>query len=340
MSQSHGNRTGIAFLLSAATIIFSLASHADAQSTQPLPEPLPLPPTQVPYGQDYPSTVSPPATDSAFFLESSSFATATESLNDFSATMAPTVADESGQVITTHEDKQALLALPGTQGWFAQVDYFLWRETVEIEGTRYKLLDETGPMFSVGYHAHTPRKRYRIAIFGGSPAYDGATMDYEPLSSQTDYIGVVGEYDFRWPLFGSPRYGFFAGIGTRLWSRNLQNSFTDSGRLAIGYKETWWTIYPRVGLDSMRQFSNGVQLYSSGSIGYTAYTVENIELFDETLHPEGDFYTRAEIGLRYQRLFLSLMVERFRWNKSDDKRGFYQPRSTMISAGMFLGYHF
>ena len=90
----------------------------------------------------------------------------------------------------------------------------------------------------------------------------------------------------------------------------------------------------------MRRLQNGMHLYMSGSLGYTAYTSENIDFLEVTLHPKSDVYTRTEIGLRNKRLMLSLVLEHLGWKDSDDENGIYQPRSTMFTAGMLFGYNF
>ncbi|MBN2296484.1 MAG: hypothetical protein JXM70_28910 [Pirellulales bacterium] len=338
MGKTIGIRSGVSFSLLFSTITFtailSTSSLLQAQDIELLPEVIPAPAAQT-----APSTPLPIAVQSNPISESLQYSAGQEPSQKYSATLNPIFADESGKVVTI-ASMQDPLEEPGIHGWFVQVDGFWWRESIEVNGERFKLLEETGPMFSVGYQARKPRQRYRIAIFGGSPDYDGATWDNEPLTSKTDYFGVVGEYDFRWPLLGSPTNGFFAGVGTRWWSRNLQNSYTEEGNLSLGYRETWWTIYPRIGIDSMVRLRNGMHLYMSGSLGFTAYTSENIDFFEVTLEPESDVYTRAEIGLRNRRLSVSFMLEHLGWKDSDADKMVYQPRSTMLTAGVLFGYNF
>ena len=209
MGKLHNGLARIVFIFCATSILLSSTTQAYSQSAEPLrtellSEPISAPPMQVPYTEGYPVPNPPLPMDSATFapvpLAYPGLGPTAAPAAYLSATFAPVTAADSEHVIS-QSPRRILLIDTQIQGWFAQIDYFVWSEYINSE----RILEETGPLLTVGYRANKNRKKYRFALFGGNLDYDGGTWDGEPSSSNTDYIGIVAEYDFRFPLAGRPQ---------------------------------------------------------------------------------------------------------------------------------------
>ncbi len=336
-AQTARRHCGWAFVLTRFLLAIALVSHASRASCQ---QAYTTPKEIAPEVIAAPPVYLPPVSESPYgaYAPSSVFQDMTTTRPSFSGSLDPIIAKEEGTIINT-TTKQPAPSICGTQGWFMQVDSFTWNESYRS----LELLEETGPLFSVGYHARKQNNRYRVAIFGGSVNYDGGYFSdngYESSTSTTDYLGVSCEYDFRWRLPNRPNDAIFVGVGTRLWSRTINDTLTELDDFVVGGRETWWTIYPRVGVDVMRSLGNDWHLYVSGSLGLTAYTSEYVHLFEMTLNPKSGLYGQAEVSLRKNRLFLSLMVEHFSWERTDLDEVIFQPKSTMLTVGMLAGFNF
>ena len=219
-------------------------------------------------------------------------------------------------------------------------------------------------MFSLGYHAYKPKYKYRIALFGGDLNYDDPDLAADDIevsaSPHSEYFGVSFEYDFRWSLPSRPDTAFFVGFGTRWWQRttNVSGYITDTVIMDLSLRDNWFTFYPRIGLDSFRQLDNGWQLYMSASLGLTAYTSQHVDQIegtvnltndldlsisgdpDLTFNPKSDIYAKAELSLKKNHLFMSLMVEQLGWKRSDYDKGYVQDASSILTAGFLAGCHF
>ena len=113
---------------------------------------------------------------------------------------------------------------------------------------------------------------------------------------------------------------------------------TESGNISIGYRERWWTLYPRIGFENTRQIGSEWILHCSTTIGLTALTQEHISLFDVELNPKQDIYVQMELRLQKKLWYISLMLEDFGWQESNVVDTYYQPESHMVTLGMLLGY--
>ena len=166
---------------------------------------------------------------------------------------------------------------------------------------------------------------------------DGTT---EPLSSTTDYLGARAEYDLLFEPALTPRVSFFGGIGTRFWIRNLPDMVTDAGDFVRGYQETWWTIYPYIGMETRRTVDSDVEFYGRGRVGLVAVTFEHLTLHEATLFPGPGVTSQLELGIRGQRLFLAGYFELFTWQQSSESRGLVQPTSLLLTLGLKTGFSF
>jgi hypothetical protein len=235
---------------------------------------------------------------------------------------------------------------PGeTSSFYVRADYFHWNE--RIDGG--DLLNEDGVLTTLGYARRLDRAGYLVEVFGGNVNYSGAAMfndgTVEPLSSHVEYLGARGEFDLRFALDEWPTTFFVAGIGTRFWLRNLPDAQTAGGDLVSGYQETWWTIYPYLGLEWSRplgsQATSGPasppELYGSARLGVTAFTYEVATINNLTLYPAPGLTTQLEYGIRGSNLFLAGYLEVMAWGESPVRDGWLQPESTMLTAGIKAG---
>jgi len=225
--------------------------------------------------------------------------------------------------------------------WYARVDYFHWNE--RLDGADF--VNEFGVLPTVGYQRRIGPERFRFELFGGTVDYKGLALfedgPSEPLTSTTNLLGVRGEYDLLWEPDCWPQVSFFAGIGTRFWIRDLVDGVSSvSLSPVIGYQETWWTIYPYVGVEKRRVLRDGLELYGSGRIGVTAVTYQRVSYFDVTLYPKAGIEGQAELGLRSRRLFFAGFFEAMTWQQSAVVRDTLQPASRMFTVGLKTGFSF
>jgi hypothetical protein len=167
---------------------------------------------------------------------------------------------------------------------------------------------------------------------------DGST---EPLTSTTTLLGVRGEYDLLVEPEAWPRVSFVLGVGTRFWIRDLKDGVSNITQTPVsGYQETWWTIYPYLGIENRRTLSDNVEFYAAGRIGLTAITYQRVSYFDVTLYPKLGMTGQLEAGLRGRRLFAALFLESFTWSQSSTVQDTLQPASLLFTAGLKTGFTF
>lgn len=333
-----------------AIVLVSHVSRAICEESYPSPEEINAPPANLPPFDENLSDIHDPT--AADFDNLSTLHSSPSEPSIFSASLDPMMVDESGTV-TVQDIEKSLLPQASIQGFFAQIDYFYW-----IEATTEDPIEESGPLLTLGYQARKPDRRYRLAMFFGNVDFESdffSSEDLKVASSGTDYLGGLFEYDFRWRFPGRPTDGVFAGIGARLWSRTIDVSWdTPMPWLdgpSMSMRQIWWTVYPRVGFDINRTFGNGWHLYSSSSLGFTAYTSAKFDteihflgevIFEDsiTVEPKCGFYGHVELSLRKNRMFLSLMIEQFGWRDSDPEENLGQTDSYMLTAGLLTGFVF
>jgi hypothetical protein len=234
------------------------------------------------------------------------------------------------------------LLLPGAieSNWYTRIEYFHWNE--RIESTDF--VDEYGTLLTLGYQRRYGHERYRLELFGGTMNYvgfaQGDGLDDEPLRGDTGYLGMRGEYDYLIEPIWWTNTKFILGVGTRFWVRDLKDSYIDAGDLVPGYLETWWTIYPYLGLETHRTLASGAVFYVSGRVGFTAVTYQHVTWGDESLYPKPGMIGQAEFGVRGKRWFLAGSLEVLTWAQSNVARDAYQPASQLFTAGLRTGVIF
>ncbi len=237
-------------------------------------------------------------------------------------------------------------------GWYTRVEYFHWNE--RIGGTDF--VNEDGALTTVGYERQIGIERFRAELFGGTEHY----ASYGEASN-TGYLGLRGEYEMVLaPAAWQGRAAFLAGLGTRFWVRDLHD---DPGNGIAGYQETWWTIYPYLGLETHLCLGTGWELYSESRVGATVMTYQfcstNYLIYDPAnpfnpqyppmiaerpLWPKPGIVANTEIGLRGPRFFIAARAEVMSWSPSSDEVSVAQvanqPNSVMFTAGARLGFRF
>lgn len=224
--------------------------------------------------------------------------------------------------------------------WYTRIDYFHWNE--RLDGADF--VNEYGTLVTLGYENRVAIQRYRGELFGATMKYVGASqspgLPDVPLHSNTKYLGFRLEYELLIEPEGLPQVSFFAGLGTRFWIRDMPDGFDDSGAPVSGYQETWWTIYPYIGIEKRRTHDEGIEFYYSARIGATPVTYQRVEDFETTLYPQCGLTGKLEAGVRGRRFLLSAYFEAMGWTQSDEVRGSLQPASSFTTVGFEAGYCF
>ncbi len=234
--------------------------------------------------------------------------------------------------------------------WYTRAEYFHWNE--RIGGTDF--VNESGALFTVGYARRNGIERFRAELFGGAVNYQGfdqyqatptsPTVDI-PLSSTTNYLGVRGEYELVLsPAAWEGRVAFLIGLGTRFWIRDFPDSTDSQGNFVPSIQETWWTIYPFLGLETDYCLGTGLDLYTQSRIGTTAVTYQFSSTDTNPLWPQAGIMANTEIGLRGAAFFIAARIEVMSWSPSSvgygENSGGNQPNSIMFTAGGRFGFMF
>jgi hypothetical protein len=226
--------------------------------------------------------------------------------------------------------------------WYTRVDYYHWNE--RLGSTDF--VNESGTLFTLGYSRQIGIERYRAELFGGDVHYDGYSQSNTDgtlitMPSNTGYLGLRGEYEMVLaPPIAAGNFAFLAGLGSRFWIRDLHDGSDNQGNPVMGYEETWWTMYPFLGMETHHRAASELDLYSESRIGTTAVTYQLASINARPLWPKLGVFANAEIGLRGSRFFLAGRVEVMSWEESSVVQDSYQPRSFMYTAGGRLGFMF
>ncbi len=224
--------------------------------------------------------------------------------------------------------------------WYTRVEYFHWNERTGGQD----FVNEVGTLVTVGYERQIGIERFRAEMFGGDVHYDGYDQSGStliPLTSNTGYLGVRGEYELVLaPAAWEGRLAFMAGVGTRFWVRDLHDGTDSQGNAVWGYQESWWTTYPFLGMETHRRLSDELELYSESRVGSTLLTYQFASINERPLWPKPGLMVNAEIGLRGSRFFIAARAEVMSWAESSVVQDSFQPNSLMVTAGGRLGFMF
>src|SRR6185437_9596811 len=81
-------------------------------------------------------------------------------------------------------------------------------------------------------------------------------------------------------------------------------------------QETWWTVYPYLGLQNAWSLQNGLELFGSARAGVTAATYNFSNAFNLPVYPRAGAIGGVELGLRGPRLSLSGTFNIMSWSHS------------------------
>ncbi len=230
---------------------------------------------------------------------------------------------------------------------YARIDYFRWIEPRDGADQ----VTESGALYTLGYARRIGPERLRGELFGGAMTYSTALTNWgfvDPVESSTSYIGVRGEYEHLWNLYDQWP-AVFLGIGSRIWVRDIRDATSQRGIDVSPGQQTWWTIYPYVGLEKKWLRNNGNELFFSGRLGCTVLTYQHIALPDEpALYPRPGITGQVECGWRCQRFFVSAYFEAMSWQTSQPEHIHYGspldfitwPASQMYTTGLKVGLCF
>ncbi len=224
--------------------------------------------------------------------------------------------------------------------WYTRVDYFHWNERIGS----MDFVNEDGALFTLGYSRRIGVERFRAELFGGDVHYDGFgqfSTGLETMQSNTGYLGGRGEYEMVFePADRQGRVAFLMGMGSRFWIRDLHDGSTDSGDPVAGYQETWWTMYPYLGMETHRSPGGDLDFYSESRIGMTALSYNYASIMDRPLWPKMGVFANLELGLRGPRFFVAGRAEVMTWGESSTVQYAFQPQSLMVTVGGRLGFMF
>jgi hypothetical protein len=220
--------------------------------------------------------------------------------------------------------------------FYARIDWFYWRET--SGSTRWD--DESGALATLGFLQRSEDTRLRLEIFGGEVNYDGQTMIGTPFTTYTSHFGFQGQYDLLWGLRQDPDSGLTLGLGTRLWNRKIADGTDQAGNSVEGYDETWWTVYPCIGLETRGALGTMGQWFGTANFGVTVFTLEHVPAFSVDLYPKPGPLVQAELGIQTQRFLLSAYLQMMQFYTSDTVGGYNQPDSLLLTIGLNGGVRF
>ena len=79
----------------------------------------------------------------------------------------------------------ACVVSPAQSTWYYRLDSFSWNERVG----GVDVVNEYGPLSTLGYVRRSGVERFRIELFGGTMAYDGSDMSHQtairPITSRS-----------------------------------------------------------------------------------------------------------------------------------------------------------
>ena len=175
--------------------------------------------------------------------------------------------------------------------WYTKIEYFHWNE--QIGGQDF--VNESGPLFTLGYQRRVGCERFRAEVFGSQVDYSGGYFDnnnnFQPLDSVTNYLGVRGEYDLLFEPETIPDIDFFVGVGTRIWNRDLPETV-----FTVATQEDWFTFYPYVGIERRRKLHTDIEFFWMARVGFTAVTLEHSTDNTAALYPKIGVTAQLEGG--------------------------------------------
>ncbi|MEN6459294.1 MAG: hypothetical protein ABFC63_10215 [Thermoguttaceae bacterium] len=249
---------------------------------------------------------------------------------------------ENGDVPADGTLRQVNFECPTESSWYGRIDYYHFGQQ-DIGGAN--TFNEDGILYTVGYSRRIGPEKFRIELFSGNADYFQRGIDINEADSTTINFGVRAEAEYHWALttVGQPPLEFFGGIGTRAWIRDLKDTTAFDGTDLWGSQETWWTVYPYIGLEKKWLYDNGFETFVSGRIGFTMFTYEHASTSGSpAFNPKLNVLGQLEAGVRRNALSLSAYLDAMTWDRSGDVwvggTPYYYPASQLVTIGVKLGF--
>lgn len=242
---------------------------------------------------------------------------------------------------------ESAVAVTNETDIYFKIESFTWKE---YEDGGSQLLKESGPIYGLGASTKLDiikslTLKFKSELFGESIEYDGQTWAGTPVKTYTDYFGFKVEGDIGRIFMMTEKSSLepFAGLGYRWWLRDIQNSSN-----SIGYEETWWSSYARLGIRSNHIFSDQLNAFAEAGVKFPMNTENEADLSvlgfsTVTLEPGNETSFFAEAGLKREKLKFSIFYEGMRFSKSsldNNYNAFYQPESKADIFGVNIGIVF
>ena len=208
-------------------------------------------------------------------------------------------------------------------------------------------LKESGPLLGVSLENDFPGGprwggRGSLLLFFGEAGYDGFKQDSTPYRTKTLYVGgdLRGSAHMRCTISRTVELQPFAGAGSRLWKRRLDN--TDE--MNSGYDEDWINLYVLAGARAVWQAAPGPEVTLEAGLRQSLYTYERV-YFEvagsssvPSLAPANRASGFAALSIARNGYRLKLFYEGLRFGASElDRSGFYQPASEATLLGCSFG---
>lgn len=244
-------------------------------------------------------------------------------------------------------------AYAGEMDVYLKVDDYRWNEYQN--GSR--LLRETGILVGPGFSYWKEFSNHMTLkplaeLFVGNVDYDGSTQGGSPVKTKVTYVGVKMQCDAG-RRFGIGEKSFiepFGGLGMRSWSRDIQDSTTSSGTVAVGYTEEWITAFARFGVRGGVPVSEETRFFAEGGVKLPFYNKNSVYLNsgnnspDFTLYPGLQASWFSEAGMTMHHFKASVFYDSLRFSQSRNVNtsigSAYQPSSSADLLGVKLGASF
>ncbi len=254
---------------------------------------------------------------------------------------------------------ESFLATPALSFWYTKIEYMQW---ITRYGTEQRD-DEHGELWTVGYQRRWGAERARLELFGGSMKYagrypyriddDGNVQDWVPNDASANHFGGRGEIEYLWDVEveGGAPITLLAGLGTRLWNRDVSDGTTIFGDRSIGYGQTWWTIYPYVGSELRWVRNEWCEFFLTSRIGCTAINYLQMPEYWGTVrrgpkYPQAGLTGQIELGLRRKHFVAAATFEAMSWPRTEDyhrhgdasAQEYFWDGAEMYTTGLKLGF--
>ncbi|WP_457638869.1 hypothetical protein [Persephonella sp.] len=189
------------------------------------------------------------------------------------------------------------------------VKSFTWKE---YDSAGKQLLKESGFLHQIGIkHSFSTESLYITPSLGvevGSVNYDGQTQTGTPVSTDTNYWGVLTRI-----AVGTNIKLFFveSGLGYDYWKRNIESKSS-----AIGYAETWSQFYIPLQIGIKKKL-NETAFKIFGEYRFNIETKNVPSLYSVTTKPKSGLFFTVGAGAEVGRITFNLSYSYDKWKKSD-----------------------